>query len=239
MSESMMYIFLAIVAVLTVAEIVMAVFLIAWRCKLNEAADSMHRYSEIIMKLFHETRDYEKLLSERMLIFAEKCDHQTEIYNEFCDVGTKIVEQYERIIATHGDIVDKYNDMAKSYNEFIDIQKHWYKSIDNKYSASYDQFKLCADKLKELSYQITNLVNMSTEDEYSLTLHEACDTVCLDCPYDACKCDTCPVYAINHKNDIPDGIEGESSPDLEAMKEFYETDGFKDIRLNAKGGEQT
>ena len=230
MSESMMYIFLTIIAVLTVAEIVMAVLLIAWRGKLNDEADAMRRYSELIVELFHNTRDYEKQLSERMLIFAEKCDHQSEMYKEFCGVGQDIIEQNERIIQTHGDIVDKYNDIAKSYNEFIDIQKRWYKSIDDKYSASYDQFKLCTDKLKELSYQITDLANMSTEDEYSLTLHEACNTVCLDCPYDACKCDTCPVYAINHKDDIPDGIEGETPPDLEAMIEFYETDGFKDIR---------
>ena len=230
MSESMMYIFLAIIAVLTVAEIVMAVLLIMWRGKLNDEADAMQRYSELIVELFHETRDYEKKLSERMIIFAEKCDHQSEMYKEFCDVGTKITEQYEKIIQTHGDIVDKYNDIAKSYNEFIDIQKRWYKSIDDKYSASYDQFKLCTDKLKELSYQITDLANTSTEDEYSLTLHEACDTVCLDCPYDACKCDTCPVYAINHKDDIPDGVEGETPPDLESMIEFYETDGFKNAR---------
>lgn len=230
MSESMMYIFLAIIAVLTVAEIVMAVLLIMWRGNLNDEADAMRRYSELIVELFHETRDYEKKLTERMLIFAEKCDHQTEIYNEVIDSTVQIIEQNERIIQSHGDIVDKYNDMAKSYNEFIDIQKHWYKSIDDKYSASYDQFKLCTDKLKELSYQITDLTNISTEDEYSLTLHEACDTVCLDCPYDACKCDTCPVYAINHKDDIPDGVEGETPPDPEDIKEFFETDGFKDAR---------
>lgn len=230
MSESMMYIFLAIIAVLTVAEIAMAVLLIAWRGKLNEEADSMHRYSELISKLFQQTRDYEKKLSERMLTFAERSDHQSEIYKVVIDSTVQIIEQNERIIQTHGDIVDKYNDIAKSYNEFIDIQKRWYKSIDDKYSASYDQFKLCTDKLKELSYQISDLANLSTEDEYSLTLHEACDTVCLDCPYDACKCDTCPVYAINHKDDIPDGIEGETPPDLEAMIEFYETDGFKDAR---------
>ena len=198
MSESMMYIFLTIIAVLTVAEIVMAVLLIAWRGKLNDEADAMRRYSELIVELFHNTRDYEKQLSERMLIFAEKCDHQSEMYKEFCGVGQDIIEQNERIIQTHGDIVDKYNDIAKSYNEFIDIQKRWYKSIDDKYSASYDQFKLCTDKLKELSYQITDLANMSTEDEYSLTLHEACNTVCLDCPYDQCLTGNCPVWKMKN-----------------------------------------
>lgn len=230
MSESMMYIFLAIIAVLTVAEIVMAVLLIMWRGKLNDEADAMRRYSELIVELFHQTRDYEKKISDRMLIFAERSDHQSEIYKEVIDSTVQIIEQNERIITTHNDIVDKYNDIAKSYSEFIDIQKRWYKSIDDKYSASYDQFKLCTDKLKELNYQISDLANMSTEDEYSLTLHEACDTVCLDCPYDACKCGTCPVYAINHKDDIPDGVEGEAPLDPEAMKEFYETYSFKDIR---------
>lgn len=222
MSESMMYIFLAIIAVLTVAEIVMAILLIAWRGKLNEEADTMHRYSELIVELFHTTRDYEKQLSERMLIFAEKSDHQTEMYKEFCKVGKDILEQYKRIIQSNGDIVNKYNNIAKSYNIFLDEQNRWYKGIEDKYSASYEQFKLCTDRLKELRYQVADLANMSTEDEYTLTLHEACDTVCLDCPYDACKCDTCPVYSINHKNDIPDGIEVEAPPDPEAMRELYE-----------------
>lgn len=219
MSESMMYIFLAIIAVLTVAEIVMAVLLTVWRGNLNDEADAMRRYSELIVELFHETRDYEKKLSERMLTFAEKCDFQTEMYNKFCKIALEMNDNYDKLGENLKKIAASHERVVKGLKE-----------SSEQYSNAYDQFKLCTDKLKELSYHISDLANVSTEDEYSLTLHEACDTVCLDCPYDACKCDTCPVYAINHKDDIPDGIEGETPPDLESMIEFYETDGFKDAR---------
>lgn len=219
MSESMMYIFLTILAVLAVAEIVMAVLLIAWRGKLNDEADTMHQYSDLIVKLFHETRDYEKQLSERMLIFAEKCDHQTEMYKEFCKIALEMNGNYNKL-------GESLNKIAASHERVV----KGLKESSEQYSNAYDQFKLCTDKLKELSYQITDLANTSTEDEYSLTLHEACDTVCLDCPYDACKCDTCPVYAINNKDNIHNGIEDEAPINPETMKEFYETYSFKDTR---------
>ena len=235
MSESMMYIFLAIIAILTVAEIVMALLLIAWRSKLNEEADTMHRYSELIVELFHNTRDYEKQLSERMLIFTEKCDHQTEMYKEFCKIALEMNDNYSKLGENLEKLGKNLDKIAASHERVV----KGLKESSEQYSNAYEQFKLCTDRLKELSYQITDLANVSTEDEYALTLHEACDTVCLDCPYDACKCDTCPVYAINHKNDIPNGIEGEAPPDPEAMKEFYdmkefyETNGFKDAREKA------
>ena len=131
MSESMMYIFLTIIAVLTVAEIVMAVLLIAWRSKLNEEADTMHRYSELIVELFHSTRDYEKQLTERMLTFAEKCDFQTEMYNKFCKISMEMNDNYdklgenleklgknlEKIAASHERVVKGLKESSEQYYE--------------------------------------------------------------------------------------------------------------------------
>ena len=129
--------------------------------------------------------------------------------------------------------------MRKQYDSIIDMNKkllECWKGCEERYSQSYELFKHCSDSLKEVSYQLTDLANVSTEDEYYLTLQEACDTVCIDCPYDDLnKCKNCPVHEVMHLNDIPDGIEGETPPDQEAMEEFFETDGFKDIR--EKGGD--
>ena len=189
MNETMMYILLAIIAVLTVAEIVMAALVIAWRMKLNEEADSMHRYTELIKNLW-EFDNY------RTNLIAKDYDEQSKMYREFCDFGQEVCKQYRDIIYKHDDIITRYNSMAEQHNKLLECWKH----IEERYSSSYEQFKLCADKLKELSYQITDLANVSTDDEYYLTLQEACDTVCIDCPYDECRCENCPVREIQHRD---------------------------------------
>ena len=128
--------------------------------------------------------------------------------------------------------------MYEQYKFITDMQTkllECWKGCEERYSQSYEQFKHCSDQLKELSFQITDLANVSTEDEYYLTLQEACDTVCIDCSYGGLKCHDCPVWQLMHRDDISDGIEGETPPDQEGMKEFFETDGFKDIR--EKGGD--
>ena len=129
--------------------------------------------------------------------FARVCDRENELNNT--------------INAWSKNVLDAYGIMRKQYDAIIDnhteLIKCW-KSIEERYSQSYEQFKHCSDKLKEVSFQITDLANVSTEDEYTLTLNEACDTVCLDCPYEQCKKDVkyedkmldCPVWKIKYKD---------------------------------------
>ena len=76
-----------------------------------------------------------------------------------------------------------------------------WKNIEERYSQSYEQFKKCSDDLKEIKFQITDLANLSSEDEYTLTLNEAFDTVCLDCPHKQCIEKDCPVYQIMRGDD--------------------------------------
>lgn len=121
---------------------------------------------------------------------------------------------------TYDVIIEAYNKMYEQYKFITDMQTkllECWKGCEERYSQSYELFKHCSDNLKEVSFQLTDLANVSTEDEYYLTLQEACDTVCIDCPYGGSKCHDCPVWLLVHRDDIPDDIEGETPLDQEAM----------------------
>lgn len=117
-------------------------------------------------------------------------------------------------------VCDAYKLMRGEYDSIIDMNRkllECWKGCEERYSQSYELFKHCSDQLKEVSFQLTDLANVSTEDEYYLTLQEACDTVCIDCSYGGLKCHDCPVWQLMHRDDIPDGTEGETPPDQEGM----------------------
>jgi len=108
----------------------------------------------------------------------------------------------DSIKAGYDAVCDAYKLMRGEYDSIVDINKkllECWKGCEERYSQSYELFKHCSDNLKEVSYQLTDLANVSTEDEYTLTLNEACDTVCLDCPYKKCQTEVCPVYEIKHR----------------------------------------
>lgn len=181
------------------------------------------------------------------LLSAVKSLQDTEdILNKALDRNNQLIEQYDKCLdgvykretamhdtimswcenaeKTYNSIKEAYSTMFEQYKTIRDIQTkllECWKSCEERYSQSYEEFKHCSDKLNELSYQITDLANVSTEDEYMLTLNEACDTVCLDCPYEQCKKDVkyedkmldCPVWKIKSQ-------QREIKAELEEVAEF-------------------
>jgi len=156
-------------------------------------------------------------------------------YDQITDYSNTIKKLFAHVheicgsIKTRYDAVcDAYKLMRGEYDSIVDMNRkllECWKGCEERYSQSYEEFKHCSDSLKEISYQITDLANVSTEDEYTLTLNEACDTVCIECPFGGSKCNDCPVWKIQHGNED----EGDETPvDPEAMEEFFEMDAFKD-----------
>ena len=132
----------------------------------------------------------------------ELCNNQIREHNE------SLKRVYDRETKTYEDtkswmkaVNDAYQIIRKQYDTIIEVHTkllECWKGCEERYSQSYELFKHCSDNLKEVSFQLTDLANVSTEDEYTLTLREACDTVCLECPYDQCLTGNCPVW--NMKN---------------------------------------
>lgn len=166
------------------------------------------------------------------LLSATKSLQDTEdLLNKSFDINNQLIEKYNKCLCgvlhrekdLHNELISIYGTYEKMYEQYTlitDMQTkllNCWKSIEERYSQSYEEFKHCSDKLKEVSFQLADIANVSTEDEYSLTLNEACDTVCLDCPYEQCKKDlkyedkmlVCPVWKIkSRQREIDAELEG-------------------------------
>lgn len=141
-----------------------------------------------------------------------------DILKKVLDLNNQLIEKYNKcldnvyerentirdnVTETYDAITEAYNKMYEQYKLITDIHTkllECWKGCEERYSQSYELFKHCSDNLKEVSFQLTDLANVSTEDEYHLTLNEACDTVCLECPDGGLKCHDCPVWRIMHKD---------------------------------------
>ena len=164
-------------AFLVFALVIFCAFM-ALKGSMDEAISYMKSSTETIINLYGISQKYEKSLSDDMMEYAQKCDHQNEVYSKFLEAAAAIHAQYTKI-----------ND---AYKKLLNC----WEGIDERYDQTYEQFKLAVNKLDELHLKIEDLSRLTTEDEYRLTLNEACDTVCLDCPYDQCYKEDCPVYKI-------------------------------------------
>lgn len=178
-------ILIAMFAAFLVFALVIFCAFMALKGSMDEALVYMKNYTETITNLYGISQKYEKSLSDDMMEYAQKCDHQNEIYGKFLEAASDMLERYKSIEA--------------AYKKLLDC----WKGIDERYDQTYEQFKLAANNLNEIHLKIEDLSCLTTEDEYHLTLSEACDTVCLDCPYDQCYKEDCPVYTIMHR-DFPE-----------------------------------
>lgn len=157
-----------------------------------------------------------------LLAATKSLQDSEDILKKSFDINNQLIEKYNKCLNgvydrekdLHNELISIYGSYEKMYDQYkliTDMQTkllECWKGCEERYSQSYELFKHCSDNLKEVSFQLTDLANVSTEDEYSLTLNEACDTVCLDCPYKKCQTEVCPVYEIKNRDDISDDLEG-------------------------------
>ena len=133
----------------------------------------------------------------------------------------------DSIKSGYDSICDAYKLMRGQYDSIVDMNTkllECWKGCEERYSQSYELFKHCSDNLKEVSFQLTDLANVSTEDEYTLTLMDACDTVCLDCPYDQCLTGNCPVWNMKNREWTDDEYRDAVNTHLEDIQEGTDDD---------------
>ena len=187
-----------------------------------EATKSLQDSEDILKKVLD--------LNNQLIEKYNKCldnvyERETTIHDSVISLTDNTAETYDAITKAYNKMYEQYKLICETHTKLLEC----WKGCEERYSQSYELFKHCSDNLKEVSFQLTDLANVSTEDEYYLTLQEACDTVCIDCPYGGLKCHDCPVWQLMHRDDIPDGIEGETPPDQEGMiKEGTDDDEWTD-----------
>jgi len=182
-----------------------------------EAVKSLQDTEDILKKVLD--------LNNQLIEKYNKCldnvyERETTIRDTFNSLTDNVIEAYSKMY-------DQYKLITDTHKKLLEC----WKGCEERYSQSYELFKHCSDNLKEVSFQLTDLANVSTEDEYFLTLNEACDTVCCDCWHAICMKENCPVWQLKHNNEWTEDDYREAAnthPD-------DVPDGFKDVR--EKGGD--
>jgi len=168
----------------------------------------------IMFWILHSTLEATKSLQDSEDILKKVLDLNNQLIEKYNKCLDNVYERETTIrdtfnswtdnaSETYDAITEAYNKMYEQYKFITDMQTkllECWKGCEERYSQSYELFKHCSDNLKEVSFQLTDLANVSTEDEYFLTLNEACDTICCDCHYDKCIKETCPVWKLKYKD---------------------------------------
>ena len=181
----------------------------------------------IMFWILHSTLEATKSLQDSEDILKKVLD----LNNQLIEKYNKCLDNvYERENTIHDNVTETYDAITEAYNKMYEQYKlicethtkllECWKGCEERYSQSYELFKHCSDSLKEVSFQLTDLANVSTEDEHYLTLQEACDTVCCDCHYDECIKETCPVWKLKYKD----------SEFLNSLGELVKEKGNKEIQ---------
>lgn len=158
-----------------------------------EATKSLQDSEDILKKVLD--------LNNQLIEKYNKC--LDNVYERETTIHDTVISLIDNTAETYDNITKAYDKMYEQYKFITDMQTkllECWKGCEERYSQSYELFKHCSDNLKEVSFQLTDLANASTEDEYYLTLQEACDTVCCDCPHEQCLTKKCPVWAIKNKD---------------------------------------
>lgn len=158
-----------------------------------EAVKSLQDTEDVLHKILD--------LNNQLIEKYNKCldnvyERETMIRDSFLSWTDNATETYDVITKAYAKMYDQYKLITDMQTKLLEC----WKGCEERYSQSYELFKHCSDNLKEVSFQLTDLTNVSTEDEYHLTLQEACDTVCLGCLHEQCIEEDCPVWQIIHKD---------------------------------------
>lgn len=157
---------------------------------LLEVTKSLQDSEDLLKKSFDINNQLIEKYDERLNLVYER---ETNLHDGISLWQENAEQSYDTICSAYKTMYDQYKLITDMQTKLLNC----WKGCEERYSQSYEEFKHCSDKLKEISFQLTDLANVSTEDEYTLTLADACDTVCCDCPYDQCLKDgDCPVWTI-------------------------------------------
>ena len=158
-----------------------------------------------VLEATKSLQDTEDILKHTLDLCGEQLSEHTEVLKRVLDREHNTCDAMEKwtktLSAGYENIYEAYKLMRGQYDSIVNMNSkllECWKGCEERYSQSYELFKHCSDSLKEVSFQLTDLANVSTEDEYYMTLQEACDTVCCDCPHGQCLTRNCPVW--NMKN---------------------------------------
>lgn len=118
--------------VLAIGEIIFGGLCIVWLKKLEEATEEMREYKTLCSEVMKTNQKYTDAVAKDVIKYAEICDKAVAVMEQ-------IHEQYNAVVESVRTLSDQH----------IKLLDCW-KRIEERYSQTYEQFKICNDCMKKI-----------------------------------------------------------------------------------------
>lgn len=231
-----------LLVILALGEIIFGILCSIWLKRLDKTIDEMNRYRELTIDLYKINKATTDRISKDMIEISEIMDSNNDVYE-------KIVGAYDTMNGTYKIMTDAYYAVSDQFRRLIEA----WKSVEERYSDCFEQYKHTHECLKECMKLMTPIVTEIPEsiEELGMKLNEVQEivsridentkpsSVIINYPKwntdDVVLTDQSWKETEESETDDDDyfNVLGETPPDPDAMKEFYETNGFEEIRKKA------
>lgn len=170
-------ILIIIIALLAVSEIMFGICFTAMHDRINDLRGE-YEFCKNIIKINNESTD-------GVLKALESHDKK---YKTMIDLTNLVTKQYEIFSEQMKLVLGNQEHLIEQYEKMIDA----YHSIETRYDHIYDEFKECNERLNKINEKFKHFIGTSADD-FLMETCTACDIICLNCPYEKCIKDVCPV----------------------------------------------
>ena len=166
-----------------------------------------------IMKLekaYNDTKDVEQLVCDCLKINNKAVEENNETLLRMFDRE----DEYLKLMSM---ISDQYDILKECYETLSEQHKALLKAwadVRDSYDNHYEIIKQTNDRLNDISHRLEDFAAETKNgmDEYYMTMLEACDTLCCDCPYeDPIDCKTCKVKEFRDRTLYSEEVEPNES----------------------------
>lgn len=174
---------IVLIALLAVSEIIFGVCFTAMHDKINELRCE-YEFCKNIIKINNESTD-------SVLKVLEAHDKKYKTIVQLTDAITQqhdiYAEQMKLVVGNQEHLIEQYEKMIDAYH-----------SIESRYGFIYDELKECNDRLNKIHEKFRHFIGTS-DDDFLMETCTACDVICLNCPYEKCIKETCPVRKLTER----------------------------------------
>ena len=176
-------ILIILIALLAISEIIFGVYFTAMHDKINDMRSECEFFKNVVKINNNTCDDILKMLDSHdkkyktMVQLTDAINKQYDIY----------AEQMKLVLGNQADLIEHYDKMVEVYH-----------NIETRYDHIYEEFKECNERLNKIHEKFRHFVGTSADD-FLMETCTACDVICLNCPYEKCIKETCPVRKLTER----------------------------------------
>ena len=244
-----------LLVILALGEIVFGILCAIWLKKLDKTIKEMNRYRELTVDLYKINKATTDRITKEVMKISEIMDSNNDVYE-------KIVEAYDTMNQTYKIMTDAYHAVSDQFSRLLESWKsveERYSDCFEQYKHTHECLRKCMDlmtpiatempeSIEELGMKLNDVQEIVSRIDDNTKPNSVMINYSKWNPDDMAVTDQWWKETEESETDDDDyfksctdffnalaemATEGETPPDPDAMKEFYETNGFEEIRKKA------